>query len=152
MPGPIGELANFPGSRCIIILTWTRSRRVQPDPPGLNSDDPRLLPPWRGSSPNFSGLPQFPCREQGCESHHLCRTSRCRSTSRGDRVCTENRAHTALSTIIGTEVPLIIHSVQFCPHSPIGAVGRSYSIASLWAWTTTPEHPRLPTAPVCWHG
>ncbi|RVW08594.1 hypothetical protein EGT67_17010 [Prescottella agglutinans] len=47
----IREVANIPGSGCSIASTWTRSRRVQPDPPGLNSDDPRLLPPWRGSSP-----------------------------------------------------------------------------------------------------
>lgn len=29
---------------------------VQPDPPGLNFDDPRLLPPWRGSSSIFTRL------------------------------------------------------------------------------------------------
>ena len=32
------------------LSTWLRPRVNQPDPPGLIHDDPRLLPPWRGSS------------------------------------------------------------------------------------------------------
>ena len=35
---------------CIVGLTRLRLSVHQPDPPGLMHDDPRLLPPWRGSS------------------------------------------------------------------------------------------------------
>jgi hypothetical protein len=36
---------------CIVSSTRPEPRVYQPDPPGLIHDDPRLLPPWRGSSP-----------------------------------------------------------------------------------------------------
>ena len=41
-----------PGSAvvCIVSITRLTPRVYQPDPPGLMHDDPRLLPPWRGSS------------------------------------------------------------------------------------------------------
>ena len=35
---------------CIVSITRPEPRVYQPDPPGLIHDDPRLLPPWRGSS------------------------------------------------------------------------------------------------------
>jgi hypothetical protein len=35
---------------CIVSSTRPVPRVYQPDPPGLIHDDPRLLPPWRGSS------------------------------------------------------------------------------------------------------
>jgi hypothetical protein len=35
---------------CIVSITRPEPRVHQPDPPGLIHDDPRLLPPWRGSS------------------------------------------------------------------------------------------------------
>src|SRR5947209_5332402 len=35
---------------CIVSITRPEPRVHQPDPPGLMHDDPRLLPPWRGSS------------------------------------------------------------------------------------------------------
>src|ERR1700755_1334173 len=35
---------------CIVSSTRPEPRVYQPDPPGLIHDDPRLLPPWRGSS------------------------------------------------------------------------------------------------------
>src|SRR5271156_2416925 len=35
---------------CIVSITRPEPRVYQPDPPGLMHDDPRLLPPWRGSS------------------------------------------------------------------------------------------------------
>ncbi len=35
---------------CIVGITQLMLRVHQPDPPGLIHDDPRLLPPWRGSS------------------------------------------------------------------------------------------------------
>ena len=35
---------------CIVWLTRHMPGVHQPDPPGLIHDDPRLLPPWRGSS------------------------------------------------------------------------------------------------------
>ena len=40
---------------CIVGFTRLRPGVHQPDPPGLIHDDPRLLPPWRGSS-FFVGL------------------------------------------------------------------------------------------------
>lgn len=39
---------------CIVGITRLMPRVHQPDPPGLIHDDPRLLPPWRGSS-HFRG-------------------------------------------------------------------------------------------------
>lgn len=44
------SLASRPAALCIVRGTWPRPRVSQPDPPGLIHDDPRLLPPWRGSS------------------------------------------------------------------------------------------------------
>ena len=53
------EKRGFPGRQrlapryfavCIVSLTRLRPGVHQPDPPGLIHDDPRLLPPWRGSS------------------------------------------------------------------------------------------------------
>src|ERR1700741_5445982 len=35
---------------CIVSITRLMLGVHQPDPPGLIHDDPRLLPPWRGSS------------------------------------------------------------------------------------------------------
>ena len=35
---------------CIVSITRLWPGVHQPDPPGLIHDDPRLLPPWRGSS------------------------------------------------------------------------------------------------------
>jgi hypothetical protein len=35
---------------CIVNITRLMPGVHQPDPPGLIHDDPRLLPPWRGSS------------------------------------------------------------------------------------------------------
>jgi hypothetical protein len=46
---------------CIVGFTWLWPGVHQPDPPGLIHDDPRLLPPWRGSSficgPSFFAAP-----------------------------------------------------------------------------------------------
>ena len=44
------SLALPAGGVCIVGFTWLRPGVHQPDPPGLIHDDPRLLPPWRGSS------------------------------------------------------------------------------------------------------
>ena len=47
-PGEV--LARSQVSVCIVGVTWPTPGVHQPDPPGLIHDDPRLLPPWRGSS------------------------------------------------------------------------------------------------------
>lgn len=41
---------------CIVSITRPEPRVYQPDPPGLMHDDPRLLPPWRGSSHFYGQL------------------------------------------------------------------------------------------------
>jgi hypothetical protein len=43
-------LASVRTVMCIVSITRPEPRVYQPDPPGLMHDDPRLLPPWRGSS------------------------------------------------------------------------------------------------------
>jgi hypothetical protein len=43
-------LALRPRIVCIVSVARLCSSVHQPDPPGLIHDDPRLLPPWRGSS------------------------------------------------------------------------------------------------------
>lgn len=42
----------MPGTVLVCIVSFTRviPSVFEPDPPGLKHDDPRLLPPWRGSS------------------------------------------------------------------------------------------------------
>ena len=47
---PAGRLAHSYDAVCIVGRTWCNPGVHQPDPPGLIHDDPRLLPPWRGSS------------------------------------------------------------------------------------------------------
>ena len=47
---------------CIVSFTRLRSGVHQPDPPGLIHDDPRLLPPWRGSSFIYGSFPFAPLR------------------------------------------------------------------------------------------
>lgn len=49
-PTRLESLARGPPVVCIVRFTRLMLSVHQPDPPGLIHDDPRLLPPWRGSS------------------------------------------------------------------------------------------------------
>ncbi|QCQ93490.1 hypothetical protein E7742_21250 [Rhodococcus sp. SGAir0479] len=170
----ISELANIRGSGCSIASTWTRSRRVQPDPPGLNSDDPRLLPPWRGSSP-FSARFR-PCSRAGRAffsspcflgvAHRIlsgrrllsCGSSAARpSPASSSGYFSTVRARSAVSAIriIGTFVPKLIHRLRITPHSRSTPSGRSPRNAG-WrhehqrfrgpAWRTGHRRPRHDSA------
>ena len=49
-PTRLESLARGRPAVCIVRITRLMLSVRQPDPPGLIHDDPRLLPPWRGSS------------------------------------------------------------------------------------------------------
>src|ERR1700747_1130850 len=73
---------------CIVSITRPEPRVHQPDPPGLMHDDPRLLPPWRGSSllwaKFFPAVGPFPPRDARCGNP----SSGCWASARPTRLCT----------------------------------------------------------------
>jgi hypothetical protein len=83
---------------CIVTITRLMLGVHQPDPPGLIHDDPRLLPPWRGSSPFYrkfgkarrSSRPVGGCGIPFSVTGRLCRPLRASAHSgcaiRSDRV------------------------------------------------------------------